>query len=40
MGVDGYIRKPVEIKVLHAVLQKLLLFETRHINAALGKVEV
>lgn len=30
MGMDGYIRKPVEIKVLHGVLEKLLLFDTTH----------
>jgi signal transduction histidine kinase/CheY-like chemotaxis protein len=33
MGMDGYIRKPVEIGVLHGVLEKLLLFEGRHVIA-------
>lgn len=27
MGMDGYIRKPVEIRVLHGVLEKLLLYD-------------
>lgn len=35
MGMDGYIRKPVEIRVLHAVLEKLLLFDTRHFDVAI-----
>ncbi len=34
MGMDGYIRKPVEINVLHGVLEKLLLVDSRSANAA------
>ncbi len=35
LGMDGYIRKPVDGKVLHAVLEKLLRFDARPITATL-----
>lgn len=40
LGMDGYIRKPVDTRVLHAVLQKLLLYDTKHINAGISGVVV
>lgn len=40
LGMDGYIRKPVDTRVLHAVLQKLLLYDTKHINAGLHGITV
>lgn len=39
LGMDGYLRKPVEAKVLHGVLKRLLLFDTRHLNAAINEVK-
>ena len=38
MGMDGYLRKPVEPRILHGVLKRLLLFDTRHVNAAIHEV--
>ncbi len=35
LGMDGYIRKPVDGKVLHAVLEKLIRFDARPISATL-----
>lgn len=39
MGMDGYLRKPVEARVLHGVLKRLLLFDTKHLNAAIREVK-
>lgn len=36
LGMDGYIRKPVEPNVLHGVLEKLLRFDTRHPRKAVN----
>ncbi|WP_343308019.1 ATP-binding protein [Chitinophaga niabensis] len=36
LGMDGYIRKPVDTRVLHAILQKLLLYGTKHLNAGIN----
>lgn len=39
MGMDGYLRKPVEARVLHGVLKRLLLFDTKHLNASIREVK-
>lgn len=39
MGMDGYLRKPVEARILHGVLKRLLLFDTKHLNAAIHEVK-
>lgn len=38
MGMDGYLRKPVEARILHGVLKRLLLYDTKHLNAAIQEV--
>lgn len=39
MGMDGYLRKPVESRVLHGVLKRLLLYETKHVHASIAVSE-
>ena len=38
LGMDGYLRKPVEPRVLHGVLEKLLRYDTRHTHAAISAI--
>ncbi|MGN7723422.1 ATP-binding protein [Chitinophaga sp. 22620] len=40
MGMDGYLRKPVEPRVLHAILEKLLRYNAVHIQATLNSLTV
>lgn len=38
LGMDGYIRKPVDTRVMHAILEKLLLYDAKHISAGMNGV--